>query len=94
MTIEHIGMFMWSGIAIVGLESLWHRFRKKPKPAEPNELDALVEQERFKQATPLAIAAAMHMPLDVKALTLVLHYEDGHKLHMECGKPERMEVEP
>ena len=62
---------------------------EKTKPAKPSELDALIVQERFKQATPIAIAAAVQWPLGVKSLTLIFHYEDGHQLQMECGKLER-----
>lgn len=98
MTIDHmwyVALGSLVGSVVFFVATLLQRFRpRKSKPAEPSELDALVQQERWKQATPVAIAAAMQWPVDVKALTLIFHYEDGHQLHMECGKPERMEVEP
>jgi hypothetical protein len=67
---------------------------KKTKPEESGELDALVQQERWKQATPVVIAAAQQWPMDVKNLTLIFEYEDGQELIAKCGKPERMKVEP
>lgn len=65
------------------------------EPVESSdELDDLVQQERHKQAVPLMAWTAVNAPVDVKTLTLILQYEDDKRLVMECGRPERMEVEP
>jgi hypothetical protein len=62
--------------------------------SEPSELDALVRQERINQAVPLVTMIAMNLPVDVGSITLTLHYSANEKLTMECGRPQRMEVEP
>lgn len=67
--------------------------RKKSKSAELSDLDALVQQERLKQSAPLLQAVAPHMPLDVKAFTVILFYSDGHSMALECDV-HRLKVEP
>lgn len=65
------------------------------EPTESSgELDDLVQQERSKQGVPLLAWVAVNAPVDVKTLTLILQYEDDKRIVMECGKPERIEVEP
>jgi len=66
----------------------------KAAKAEPNELDELVRQERITQAVRMMPIVALNLPLDVKLITVIFHYEDGQRLSMDCGRRQRMEVEP
>lgn len=89
-------MYAWWGfVALFVAEVIYRHFRpKKTEPAPPNELDALVRQERINQAVPLVTLVAMNLPVDVVSVTLITHYADGCDLALDCGRPERIEAEP
>lgn len=72
------------------VKAVHRRFRKH---AEPNELSALVMQERVNQAAPILNAIARHIPIDVNHVTITLRYNDKCTCVMECPV-DRMEVEP
>jgi hypothetical protein len=72
---------------------VYRRFRQgKYGTGDSSELDALVRTERVTQAMPLVTLAVLNLPIDVKTLTITLHYNDGHHLVLDCGRPEHIEA--